>query len=170
MFCQLWNRLPRSLLWNRVNSIVQPLNSISLIQLRWSTWGTHINSYRQTDTHTHTHTHTEYVLLIAFPWQQWVHKHTTVLHLYIHCLSCSKLTLFLKFCRCLDETGWDIQQATYVFTELNKQGTIPAEAFIKWISVYLVRKLCQDTWKDYLSGSCWCIIVTMGGFEVIKSW
>lgn len=33
--------------------------------------------------------------------------------------------------KCLDETGWDIQQATYVFTELNKQGTIPAEAFIK---------------------------------------
>jgi nuclear RNA export factor len=33
--------------------------------------------------------------------------------------------------KCLDETGWDIQQAMYVFTELNKQGTIPAEAFIK---------------------------------------
>ena len=29
-----WNRLPRSLFWNRVNSIVQPLNSISLIQPR----------------------------------------------------------------------------------------------------------------------------------------
>jgi hypothetical protein len=26
-----WNRLTRSLLWNRVNSIVQPLNSMSLI-------------------------------------------------------------------------------------------------------------------------------------------
>jgi hypothetical protein len=77
------------------------------------------------------HTHTEYVLLIAFPWQQWLHNHATVLHIYIQCLSFSKLTLFLKFCRCLDETGWDIQQATYVFTELNKQGTIPAEAFIK---------------------------------------
>ena len=34
-----WNRLPRSLLWNRVKSIVQPLNSISLIQPYWSTWG-----------------------------------------------------------------------------------------------------------------------------------
>ena len=29
-----WNRLPRSLLWNRVNIIVQPLNSVSLIQPR----------------------------------------------------------------------------------------------------------------------------------------
>ena len=35
-----WNRLPRPLLWNCVNSIVQPLNSISLIQPRWSTWST----------------------------------------------------------------------------------------------------------------------------------
>jgi hypothetical protein len=29
-----FNRLPRSLLWNRVNSIVQPLNSMLLIQPR----------------------------------------------------------------------------------------------------------------------------------------
>jgi hypothetical protein len=33
-FPPVWNRLPRSLLWNRVNSIVQPLNSVSLIQPR----------------------------------------------------------------------------------------------------------------------------------------
>lgn len=76
-------------------------------------------------------TDTHKISISAFPWQQWLHRHATVLCLYIRCLSCSKLTLFLKFCRCLDETGWDIQQATYVFTELNKQGTIPAEAFIK---------------------------------------
>jgi Tfp pilus assembly protein PilV len=34
-----WNRLPLSPLWNCANSITQPLNSISLIQPRWSTWG-----------------------------------------------------------------------------------------------------------------------------------
>jgi len=34
-----WNRLPRSPSWKCVNSIVQPLNSISLIQPRWSTGG-----------------------------------------------------------------------------------------------------------------------------------
>jgi hypothetical protein len=34
-----WNQLPRSSLWNFVNSIVQLLNWISLIQPRWSTWG-----------------------------------------------------------------------------------------------------------------------------------
>jgi len=39
-----WNRLPRSPLWNCVNSIVQPLNSISLIEPRWSTWGTRVNA------------------------------------------------------------------------------------------------------------------------------
>ena len=39
-----WNRLPRSLLWNRENSIVQPLNSISLIQPCWSTCGTRVNA------------------------------------------------------------------------------------------------------------------------------
>ena len=39
-----WNRLPRSLLWNRLKSIVQPLNSISLIQPCWSTWGTRVNA------------------------------------------------------------------------------------------------------------------------------
>jgi len=38
------NRLHRSPLWNCVNSIVQPLNSISLIQTRWSTWGTRVNA------------------------------------------------------------------------------------------------------------------------------
>lgn len=55
---------------------------------------------------------------------------------------------FLKFCRCLDETGWDIQQATYVFTELNKQGTIPAEAFIKWMVIYFIWKLCKDAQRN----------------------
>ena len=39
-----WNRLPHSLLWNRVNSIVQLLNSVSLIQPCWSTWGTRVNA------------------------------------------------------------------------------------------------------------------------------
>ena len=39
-----WNRLPRSTLWNCVNSIVQPLNPISSIQPRWSTWGTRVNA------------------------------------------------------------------------------------------------------------------------------
>jgi hypothetical protein len=39
-------------------------------------------------THTHTHTHTEkYVILIAFPRQQWFHERASVLrYTYIACL------------------------------------------------------------------------------------
>lgn len=33
--------------------------------------------------------------------------------------------------RCLEETNWDFQRAVFIFTELHKQGTIPAEAFVK---------------------------------------
>jgi len=44
-----WNRLHCSLLWNRVNSIVQPFNSISLIPPRWSTWGTRVNAPLDTE-------------------------------------------------------------------------------------------------------------------------
>ncbi|XP_071441376.1 nuclear RNA export factor 1-like [Hetaerina americana] len=33
--------------------------------------------------------------------------------------------------KCLIETGWDFQRALFVFTELHKQGKIPAEAFVK---------------------------------------
>jgi len=33
------------------------------------------------------YTHSEYVILIAFPLQQWVHEHTSMLHYtYIDCL------------------------------------------------------------------------------------
>ncbi|XP_069679720.1 nuclear RNA export factor 1 [Periplaneta americana] len=33
--------------------------------------------------------------------------------------------------KCLDETNWDFNHATYVFTQLKEQGKVPAEAFIK---------------------------------------
>ena len=33
--------------------------------------------------------------------------------------------------KCLEETNWDFNRAAYIFTELQKQGTIPAEAFVK---------------------------------------
>ena len=34
------------------------------------------------------HTHLEYVILTAFPWEQWLCEHASVLPLYGHCLSC----------------------------------------------------------------------------------
>jgi len=33
-----------------------------------------------------TNTHSEYVILIAFPLQQWLHESTSLLTLYVHCL------------------------------------------------------------------------------------
>ena len=49
-----WNRLPGSLLWNRTNSIAQPLNSISLIQSCWSSWGPCNRAFRNVAlTHTY---------------------------------------------------------------------------------------------------------------------
>jgi hypothetical protein len=35
-----------------------------------------------------TNTRSEYVILIAFPLQQWLHKRASLLLLYEHCLSC----------------------------------------------------------------------------------
>ena len=35
-----------------------------------------------------TNTHSEYVIIIAFPLQQWLHERASVLTLYLHCLSC----------------------------------------------------------------------------------
>jgi len=32
--------------------------------------------------------HSEYVILIALPCRQWFQKHTSMLHSYVHCLSC----------------------------------------------------------------------------------
>jgi hypothetical protein len=35
-----------------------------------------------------TGTHSEYVILIAFPRQQWLRERASMLRLYVHCLSC----------------------------------------------------------------------------------
>jgi hypothetical protein len=34
-----------------------------------------------------TDIHSQYVILIGFPWQQWLHEHPSILCLYLHCLS-----------------------------------------------------------------------------------
>lgn len=33
-------------------------------------------------------TYSEYLTLTAFPWRQWLRERASVLHLYVHCLSC----------------------------------------------------------------------------------
>jgi len=35
-----------------------------------------------------TDTHSEYVVLNAFPWQQWLGERASILRLCVHCLSC----------------------------------------------------------------------------------
>ena len=45
-----------------------------------------------------TDTHTEYVILIAFPLQQWQHEHASILRLYIHLLPCC-VCFYLYFCK-----------------------------------------------------------------------
>jgi hypothetical protein len=35
-----------------------------------------------------TDTQSEYVILIAFPQQQWLRERTSILHLYVHCVPC----------------------------------------------------------------------------------
>ena len=37
-----------------------------------------------------TDTHSEYVILIAFPRQQWLHERASILRLSVQCLSCWK--------------------------------------------------------------------------------
>ena len=38
---------------------------------------------------TATDTHSEYVILLAFPRQPWLRERASMLHLYVHCLSCN---------------------------------------------------------------------------------
>jgi len=50
---------------------------------------THTHARTRTHAHTlvHTHTHSQYVILIAFPLQQWLHERASMWRLYV-CLAC----------------------------------------------------------------------------------
>jgi hypothetical protein len=50
-----------------------------------------------------TDTHSEYVILIAFPRQQWLPERDSMLSLYVHCLSC--LYLYQLFFNLLKLSG-----------------------------------------------------------------
>jgi hypothetical protein len=49
-----------------------------------------------------TDTHSEYVILIAFPRQEWLSERTSMLLLYVHCLSCSCVLAMLLLLRDLE--------------------------------------------------------------------
>jgi len=56
-----------------------------------------------------TDTHSEYVIVLAFPLQQWLHECSSMLHLCMHFLSCLSLCLFDFYGQeCYPGTSWDI--------------------------------------------------------------
>jgi hypothetical protein len=48
---------------------------------------------------------TDYVILIAFPRQQWLHERASVLRLYVHYLSCWLLKALLKYTDTVSSSG-----------------------------------------------------------------
>ena len=48
---------------------------------------------------TATDTHSEYLILVAFPWQQWLGERASVLSLYFHSLSCQTAHFKLRYTR-----------------------------------------------------------------------
>jgi len=44
-----------------------------------------------------TDTQSEYVIFIAFPWQQWLYERVSMLHLHANCLSCLCLVQYVAF-------------------------------------------------------------------------
>jgi hypothetical protein len=47
---------------------------MTIWRMRTAHWITKAPAHAYTHTHTHTHTHTEYVTIIAFPLQRWLHE------------------------------------------------------------------------------------------------
>ena len=43
-----------------------------------------------------TNTHSEYVILVTFPLQQWLHESASMLRLYLHCLPCTYYLNYLQ--------------------------------------------------------------------------
>jgi hypothetical protein len=60
-------------------------------------WHTHIARWMPKATYTHKHTHTPYVILLAFPLQQWLFKCTSMVH-YAYIAYLVELTIaFISF-------------------------------------------------------------------------
>ena len=39
----------------------------------------------------------QYVILVAFPWPQWFHERASMFRLYVHCLSCCRVSMILFY-------------------------------------------------------------------------
>jgi hypothetical protein len=75
--CRLWDNV------EKYGSIGQVTDKNIIWRMRIACWIT-----KATDTHS------EFVILIAFPWQQWLRERASMLHLYAHCL------FFFRLCPC----------------------------------------------------------------------
>jgi hypothetical protein len=78
-FCHWWHNV------EEYGTNVCATNDNIIRRLNFACW---ITNATHTQTHTHTYTHIEYVLLIAFPRQQWLHELSSMLRLFVHCLLC----------------------------------------------------------------------------------
>ena len=68
------NRAVYKIIWK--NTVQPDRPQITIRNVRFACWIRKV-----------TDTHPEHVLLIALPWQQWLRERTSMLHLYVHCLS-----------------------------------------------------------------------------------
>jgi len=83
-------------------------------------------------THTHTHTHTEYVLFIAFPWQQWLCERASMLRfMHIACLALVQSQTFLtSWCRTCVMTRDDFHLMFCVILSMMATGSVHLRAFL----------------------------------------
>jgi len=86
------SRAVYEIMWKNMIRVRQATDDNITRRVRISCWttkatNTHTHTpHTHTHTHkqTHTHTHTEYVLVSAFPWQQWLSEGASVCVCYTH--------------------------------------------------------------------------------------
>jgi hypothetical protein len=86
---------------NRTFYEIIPKNIVAPAWPQMTVWRMRISRWVPKATDTHTHTHTQYVILIAFLLQQWLHGRASMLnYTYIVCLVIFLLhnTLVLLYC------------------------------------------------------------------------
>ena len=78
------NHAVYEIMWKNVVHSDRPQMGNRIRRMRFACWITKA-----------TNTHSQYVILIAFPLQQWSHKHASILpvHLTLSCLNCSVFSL-----------------------------------------------------------------------------
>lgn len=120
--------------------------------------------------HTHTHTHLNYVIIIAFPHQKYLHEHASMLRSYVHCLSGKWIDMkFQKVIIYIPDTYGSLKfwQWFLVFiiwepiTVLRRNHGVPTMICLVYLQRpvsalrSLTRSLCQSTDLQYVSLHHW---------------